>query len=259
MSYVVFIGTSGWQYDHWKGRFYPRDLPKSRWLGFFGARFPTVEVNNSFYRLPSEDSFARWRNETPPGFVVAVKASRYITHIKRLSDPKDPLTLFWSRARLLREKLGPVLFQLPPRFRADVPRLTRFLEALPSGIRAAFEFRDASWETEEVFTLLDRKGTALVIPDRPGLKAPIVVTGGWSYVRFHQGGRATPSYTMAKLRRWADRIEKLQARDIFIYFNNDSAGAALRDADALRELLERRGQNVARASHLEARARHATS
>src|SRR6266571_5361396 len=138
---MIFVGTSGWQYRDWKGRFYPSDVPQREWLAFFSRRFHTVEVNNSFYRLPSDETFARWRGESADDFVFAVKASRYITHIRRLRDCRDPVRLFWSRARRLGKKLGPVLFQLPPRFPADTDRLRGFLKVLPGSMRAAFEFR----------------------------------------------------------------------------------------------------------------------
>lgn len=244
---TIHVGTSGWQYDDWRGRFYPKDLPKRRWLEFFSARFATVEVNNSFYRLPSEESFARWKDESAPGFVMAVKASRYITHIRRLREAGDPVELFVARARNLGSKLGPVLYQLPPNFRADPDRLRQFAGLLPTGVRAAFEFRDRSWETAEVRKVLDRTAAALVLADRPGARVPDVVTGGWSYIRFHQGGHgpAGADYARDKLRRWADRIAALPADDVYVYFNNDPTAAAVRDAATLIELLRDRGQDVA--------------
>ena len=245
---VIWVGTSGWQYRDWRGPFYPNDLPQRRWLEFYATRFPTVEVNNTFYSLPKEATFERWRDETPAGFVVTVKASRYITHIRRLRNATDSVELFWSRARLLRDKLGPVLFQLPPNFRADVTLLRECLAKLPSGMRAAFEFRDATWRSDEVAEALDRAGAAWVIPDRPGWRVPDVVTGGWSYVRFHQGGHGSLGfeYSREKLRRWADRIAELPVDDVWVYFNNDPGGAAVRDAEAFTELVAGRGRQVAR-------------
>src|SRR5437764_11172520 len=160
---MITIGTSGWVYPHWKGLFYPRDLPSKEWFAYYAARFPTVEINNSFYRLPFEQTFRNWRAQAPPGFCYAVKASRYITHLKRLKDPKEPVHLFWSRAKLLGGRLGPVLFQLPPRFPADPARLEALLRALPIDMRAAFEFRDPSWGTGEVLGLLDKNGAAFVL------------------------------------------------------------------------------------------------
>jgi uncharacterized protein YecE (DUF72 family) len=247
---VNWVGTSGWQYRDWRGAFYPDRLPQREWLRYFASRFPTVEVNNSFYRLPEAATFRRWREETPPGFLVTVKASRYVTHIRRLRDARESVELFWSRARELGDKLGPVLFQLPPRFQADIGLLRDFVGVLPAGIRPAFEFRDASWSRPEVFEVLDRAGAALVLADRPGWRIDPVVTGGWSYVRFHQGGHGPlgSDYSREKLRRWADRIAGLPAGDVFAYFNNDQGGAAVRDAAALADLLEGLGGPVARAS-----------
>ena len=234
---MIRIGTSGWQYVDWRGRFYPRDLPAARWLEHYARAFPTVELNNSFYRLPSEDAFRAWRRRTPAGFVIAVKASRFITHVRRLREPREPVQLLWSRVRLLRDRLGPVLFQLPPTMKADLDRLEDVLAVLPGGMRAAFEFRHPSWKTPAVAGLLDRGGAALVLADRPGARIDSAVTGGWSYVRMHQGRPGDPGYTREKLRRWAARLAELPARDTFVYFNNDTGGAAVRDARTLTELL----------------------
>jgi uncharacterized protein YecE (DUF72 family) len=234
---AVLVGTSGWQYDDWRGPFYPAELPKRAWLRFLATRFPTVEINNSFYRLPSAEAFGRWRDETPEGFVVALKASRFITHIRRMRDCRDPVELLWNRSMELGPRLGPVLFQFPPRFPADLERLRGFLPVLPRGMRAAFEFRDPSWETDEVLEALDEAGAAFVLADRPGARVRDVVTGGWAYIRFHQGRALAPGYTRTKLRRWADRIRGFPARDVFAYFNNDTGGAAVRDAITLTELL----------------------
>lgn len=238
------MGTSGWQYRHWRRVLYPENLPQRHWLPYFAERFPTVEVNNTFYHLPKEDTFRAWRDATPRGFLIGVKASRFITHIRRLRDCADAVERFWSRATLLEEKLGPVLFQLPPTFRTDLARLASFLEVLPRDLRAAFEFRHDSWETEEARNLLDGAGHALVLADRPGARVPDAVTGGWSYVRFHQGSPSGPDYSRSKLRRWAEKIAALPAREVFVYFNNDPDGAAVRDADTLTRLLERRGVDV---------------
>jgi uncharacterized protein YecE (DUF72 family) len=243
---TVWVGTSGWQYASWKRRFYPEKLPQRKWLEYFSQHFPTVEVNNSFYMLPKETAFERWRDESADGFLVTVKANRYITHIKRLTDSKDPVKLFWSRARKLGSKLGPVLFQLPPNFKADLDRLRAFVKVLPKQMKAAFEFRDASWETDDTYEILDRVGAAYVLADRPGWKMGSVVTGGWSYIRFHEGRKTSPFYPRAKLRRWADTITELPAHDVYVYFNNDPLGAAIKDARTMMELLEARGLDVVR-------------
>ncbi len=242
---MIFVGTSGWQYDHWRGTVYAADDPKRIWLERYADRFAVVEVNNSFYRLPSQEVIARWRAETPDGFTFAVKASRFITHVRRLREPEGPVRLLWSRIEGLGRKRGPVLFQLPPRFPAAPDRLEALLEVLPRGMRAAFEFRDPSWETVEVFELLDRRRAALVLADRPLVHVRDVVTGGWAYVRFHRGRERAPGYTREKLRRWADRMMKLDATDAYAFFNNDEDGAAVRDALTLTELLRRRGADVA--------------
>jgi uncharacterized protein YecE (DUF72 family) len=243
---MILVGTSGWQYRDWRARFYPEGLPQSRWLEHYVTEFPTVELNNSFYRLPSEAAFDAWRERTPEGFVMAVKASRYLTHIRRLRDPREPVELFWSRARRLGPRLGPVLIQLPPKFGLDLERLADLLNVVPNGMRAAFEFRDPTWMVKQVYELLDRAGAALVLADRPGARIDPVVTGGWSYVRFHQGRADQPGYTEEKLRRWADRIAGLRASDVFVYFNNDPGAAAVRDAHAVTQLLAERGCDVAR-------------
>lgn len=242
---MLYVGTSGWQYDDWRGAFYPHDVARRRWLGHLATRFSTVEVNNSFYRLPSAVTFERWRGSVPPGFVLAVKASRFITHIRRLRECREPIELLWSRARALGDRLGPFLFQLPPRFPADPDRLRAFLSELPPDMRAAFEFRDPSWLTGEVARMLDDAGAALAWADRPGTRGTPPVTGGWLYARFHQGTRSAPGYRRDKLRRWAERIADAPARDGFVYFNNDADAAAPRDAMALIELLEAGGARVA--------------
>jgi uncharacterized protein YecE (DUF72 family) len=242
---VIFVGTSGWQYDSWKGTFYPRGLPQRAWLEHYATHFPVVEVNNTFYRLPDEATFRRWNETSPSGFLFVVKASRYITHIRRLRDAAGSVELFWSRARGLREKLGPVLFQLPPRFRADVGLLREFLAILPKESRTAFEFRDDSWRRDEVLDALNGAGAAWVMADRPGWKVPLIVTGGWSYIRFHQGRADHPAYARGKLRLWAERIAALDARDAYIFFNNDALAAAPADAATLIDLLSKRGAEAA--------------
>jgi uncharacterized protein YecE (DUF72 family) len=242
---VIYIGTSGWQYRSWKDRFYPPGTPQRAWLQHYVTRFPTVEVNNSFYMLPSDRTFEAWRAAAPPGFRYAVKASRYITHIRRMRQAKDSVDLFWSRARGLGDRLGPILFQFPPNLRADPPLLADFLQLLPKGMRPAFEFREASWWQDSVFDLLDRTGAAWVLADRPGWRVPIVVTAGWSYVRFHQGRETAPGYTRRKLRTWAERIAALPSRETWVFFNNDPQAAAPADAHQLGEILRGLGQEVA--------------
>jgi uncharacterized protein YecE (DUF72 family) len=241
---TIVVGTSGWQYADWKGGFYPPEVPQRDWLPYFSERFPAVEINNTFYMLPREEVFVGWRERSADDFMFAVKASRYITHIRRLRDCREPVGRLWRSARRLGRKLGPVLFQLPPNLAADPDRLGSFLRLLPNGMRAAFEFRHRSWEIGEVYEALDRAGCALVLADRPGVRVPDVVTGGWSYVRFHQGRRASPGYPREKLRRWADRLAATGAGETWAFFNNDTGGAALRDAVVLSDLLAARGARV---------------
>jgi uncharacterized protein YecE (DUF72 family) len=243
---VIHVGTSGWQYADWRGRFYPRDLPQRLWLEHYAARFSTVEVNNTFYRLPEAEVFEDWRKRTPEGFVVTVKASRYLTHLRRLRDPAEPLDRLLSRARKLGPRLGPVLYQLPPRFPVDVGLLRGLVVLLPDDVAAAFEFRDPSWRTDEVLEVLDGVGSAWVLADRPGVRIEPIVTGGWTYIRFHQGTRSGPGYRSEKLRRWVDRLGDLPIEDGYAYFNNDPGAAAVRDAATFARLLSERGHDVAR-------------
>jgi uncharacterized protein YecE (DUF72 family) len=241
---LIYIGTSGWQYRHWKGRFYPEDVPQAAWLEFYCERFATVELNNSFYHLPTAAAFRSWRERTPPGFVVAVKASRFLTHVKKLNDPAEPVARFLERARELGPKLGPVLIQLPPRFHAVPERLEETLGLLPASIRVAVEFRDDSWYVDEVRAILERRGAALVLADSPRRRQPFWRTADWGFVRFHEG-RATPRpcYGDRALETWAERLASMYDRDedVFVYFNNDPRGCALRDAGTFARLVEKAG------------------
>jgi uncharacterized protein YecE (DUF72 family) len=237
---MIHVGTSGWQYRDWRGVLYPDGMRQDRWLERYAQVFSVVEVNNSFYRLPEPGTFDRWRESTPPGFTFVVKASRYLTHIRRLRDADDGIRLFTERASRLGSKLGPVLFQLPPTLRRDDGLLGAFLERLPREPRSAFEFRHASWFADEVFEALDSSGAALVHPDRPGVRVDVPTVGGWSYLRFHEGRRTGPRYRRAKLRAYAAAIAGVSARDVFAFFNNDAEGAAVLDATTLIELLEER-------------------
>lgn len=235
----LLIGTSGWVYPHWRKQFYPQSLPSSKWLEFFSERFATVEVNNTFYRLPAAQTFASWSHRAHEGFVFAVKGSRYITHIKRLRAPAVPVGRFMTRARYLKPKLGPVLFQLPPRFHVDRARLEAFLQVLPSRQQFAIEFRDPSWHHREVYELLASRGVAYCIMVGPGLEREEVATADFIYVRFHAPDSGGPAFGRRRLRVWAKTILALceGRRDAHIYFNNDAEGAALADAADLRELL----------------------
>lgn len=235
----VRIGTSGWVYPHWRGVWYPRELRQSQWFAFYAQRFDTVEVNNSFYRLPSSAVFDAWRAQAPPEFLYAVKASRFLTHLKKLKDPEGPLQRFFERALHLGPTLGPVLYQLPPHWKLNLERLEGFLEALPNGHTHVVEFRDASWLVEDVFQVLERYGVAHCIHDMHPLDVPLRVTASIVYIRFHGGVAYSGYYPHATLCTWAKRIEEWsrQKLDVFVYFNNDVQGHAVQNAALLRELM----------------------
>jgi uncharacterized protein YecE (DUF72 family) len=229
----VFVGTSGWQYRHWRHRFYPPDVAQSRWLEYYAARFQIVEVNNAFYRLPEVRTFEGWRDRTPGDFVMALKASRYLTHIRRLRAPAGPVNLLLERARHLDAKLGPVLLQLPANFRSDPDALDETLAQFPAPVRVAFEPRHESWHNDEVADVLARRGAALCLTDAPGRRAPLWRTADWGYVRFHRGrARPSPCYGRSALRTWAERLAELfgTEADVYAFFNNDECACALRDA-----------------------------
>jgi uncharacterized protein YecE (DUF72 family) len=236
------VGCSGWNYDAWRGRFYPDRLPPRRWLEEYARHFETVEVNATFYRLPTVKAVQAWVEQTPSDFVFAVKMSRYVTHVKRLRDLTPSLELFYSRIEpLVRSaKLGPILWQLPPTFRRDDDRLGVALAALPAG-RHAFEFRHPSWFDSAVMKLLRRHNVALVIADRPEIRAFQThdLTTDWTFVRFHAGTRGRRgNYSETELREWAARISSLPVTESFVYFNNDWEGFAPQNARRLRRLLQ---------------------
>lgn len=236
----IRVGTSGWSYPHWRGVFYPPEMPASRWLAYYQGRLDTVELNNSFYRLPERSTFAAWGREAPEGFVFAVKANRYITHLRKLREPERPLARLLANARALGSHLGPVLFQLPPRWRCDPARLAAFLEALPEGLACAMEFRDPDWWREEVYALLRRHAVAWCIFDLGGTLSPLEVTAPLVYVRLHgPDGPYAGSYGGRALAAWARRILAWRAagRQVWCYFDNDQAGHAVRNALALRRRL----------------------
>ncbi len=238
----VRIGTSGWHYRHWLGILYPQELPSREWLKRYAEVFDTVELNNSFYRLPAAETFRNWKKATPAGFLFSVKASRFITHVKRLEDCGEALRLLLEHAAHLGDKLGPLLFQLPPGQQSDPRRLQRFLVSLPEGLATAWEFRHPSWFNPEVYGLLREKGAGLCVADSPRFPAAREVTASFSYVRLH-GGRSLYSseYTEEELEDWADwlRARLNEGVDLFIYFNNDARGYAVSNALTLRELLQR--------------------
>lgn len=242
MSADVRIGTSGWEYRHWAGGFYPDGLPRDRWLEFYAERFATVELNNSFYRLPETSTFEGWARRVPTDFRFAVKGSRYLTHLRRLREPAEPLDRLWGRARHLGDRLGPVLYQLPPRWRPNFERLRSFLAAVPDAPQAV-EFRDRRWYSAAVLRALDESGVALCLHDMAGSASPVRPVGPFVYVRFHGAGATYGGrYSSQRLSAWADRIGDWAAAGlpVWTYFNNDIGGHAVRDADRLREMVARR-------------------
>jgi uncharacterized protein YecE (DUF72 family) len=237
----IRIGTSGWHYGHWVGPFYPDGTKPAAFLASYAARFGAAEINNSFYQLPSAATLAEWRDTVPAGFRFTAKASRYITHMKKLNDPAASLERFLDRIAVLDPKLGPLLFQLPPNWRADVERLTAFLHALPNGRRAAFEFRDSSWWTAEVYDALARFGAAFCPFELAGAAAPVVVTADFVYLRLHGPGDAYQgSYDEDRLCAWADRLVawRDEGRDVWCFLDNDEAGYAAANAMRLKELVD---------------------
>ena len=236
-----YIGTSGWSYKHWLGPFYPSGMAKgAEQLCFYAERFDTVEVNGTFYRLIETETFRRWREETPPSFVFACKGSRYLTHMKRLKEPDQGVGRFFERVEALERKLGPIVFQLPGRFKPDRERLTKFLQALPAGRRYAFEFRDPAWFQPEILEALTHQNAALCLYEFAGQEAPLEITADFVYVRLH--GPAGPyqgSYGDAALRTWTKRIRAWAAKglDVYCYFDNDDRGFAPKNALRLKELL----------------------
>jgi uncharacterized protein YecE (DUF72 family) len=234
------IGTSGWNYRWWRGVFYPEDLPQRDWHGYYVRHFDTVEINATFYRLPRRDTFERWREAAPNGFVYAVKASRLISHLKRLQDCEEPLARFLEGARTLGGTLGPILYQLPPRFESDAGRLAAFADLLPSDLVHVFEFRDASWFDPQIRSLLERRGLAFCIHDHGQLEVPVWLTGPAAYWRFHGFTRGPDgNYAESALAAAAKRMREELARGvpIYAYFNNDAHGCAVQDAKRLAEML----------------------
>jgi len=240
MKCDIRIGTSGWHYAHWGGRFYPEELAKSRWFEHYAGHFNTVEINNTFYQLPREVSVKRWHTQAPADFVYTVKASRYITHIKRLKEAGEPLETFFKRMNLLKGKLGLVLYQLPPSLHQDLNLLRDFVKLLPNKPNSVFEFRHKSWYCEDIFRFLDKSGCSFCVHDMAGVETPKVVTGGIVYIRLHgPTGRYAGNYSKVSLRNWAgwikDNIENV--RGVYVYFNNDTNAYAVKNAKMLKEQL----------------------
>ena len=234
----IRIGTSGWYYNHWRELFYPADLPKSKWFEHYAENFDTVELNNTFYHLPKEGYVKRWHKLAPKGFLYAVKANRYITHIKKLKDTSEELQRFFERVGMLKGKLGPILYQLPPSLHKDLDLLESFLECLPKRRLRVFEFRHKSWFSDDTYELLNKFNVGFCIHDMPGMEVPRVVTADIIYVRFHgPTGRYQGNYSKSALQSWAqwitDRIKDKKA--VFAYFNNDIHAYAVYNAKKLKQ------------------------
>lgn len=236
-----FIGTSGWHYEHWRGLYYPEGLARPKWLQFYGKQFNTVELNNSFYHLPTEKAFVTWRESAPENFVFAVKVSRFITHLKKLRNIGSAVDNFLSRACLLQDKLGPLLYQLPPNMKRNDVVLENFLSSLPQEYRHVFEFRHESWIDDAVFEILRRYKIGLCVFDMPGFTCPPVATSDFAYIRFHgSGGMYASCYSDEELSRWAKKIARLgkEVEAVYIYFNNDAQAFAVKNALTLAGYLE---------------------
>jgi uncharacterized protein YecE (DUF72 family) len=233
----LWIGTSGWNYKHWRKRFYPEDLPPSQWFDFYCEHFDTVEINNSFYREPAAKTYDHWREQAGDNFCYAVKAHRYLTHLKRLLDFEKPLDRVIKGARRLEDHLGPILYQLPPNFKrneTNVERLDEFCEALPRDLMHAIEFRDKSWYDDDSVEQLRRHGVAYVGHDMLGAEVPLVATASFAYVRFHGASQKYHgNYQEETLKEYACRLRALDCEEVFCYFNNDGFAHAVRNAKTL--------------------------
>jgi uncharacterized protein YecE (DUF72 family) len=236
----IYIGTSGWSYEHWQDRFYPSDLRESDWLQFYAGRLPTVEINNTYYHMPDSGTLSEWRHVVPPQFLFAVKGSRYITHMKKLKDARDSVSTFLDRISVLGDNLGPILFQLPPNWHCNRERLADFLDTLSTDFEYAFEFRDHSWLNDDVYDVLAARNIALCIYEFDGFLSPKKATADFLYVRLHgPDGPYRGHYDDRTLSGWAGAFStwSRQGRRIFCYFDNDQSGYAPDNALRLRQML----------------------
>jgi uncharacterized protein YecE (DUF72 family) len=244
----IHIGTSGWHYDHWKGPFYPDDMKTKEMLGFYAEHFHAAEINNSFYQLPSVKTLETWRETVPADFLFAVKASRYITHMKKLKDPEESVQKFLERVKTLGNRLGPILFQLPPKWKCNAARLKEFLERLPEELHYTFEFRDPSWFSKEVYNLLSKAKAAFCIYELAGTLSPKEVTADFVYIRLHgPKGAYEGSYDKRTLAGWAGALSTWagQEKDVFCFFDNDQNGYAAKNARSLKEMIEKGNLQIA--------------
>ncbi len=234
----VYIGTAGWNYKHWQGPYYPRTIPQRQWLEYYGSDFNTVEINNSFYNLPALKTLRQWKQETPKQFVFSIKASRYITHMKKLHNPRQSLNRFLQRIDALGNQLGPILFQLPPRWHKDIERLESFIRLLPRKYQYSMEFRDTSWWDDDIYELLRQNNIAWCQYELAGIKTPRIITADFAYVRLH-GPEHTPytgSYHGNTLHAWERYFKKIRNKmhAIYCYFDNDEKGYAVKNAKQLK-------------------------
>src|SRR5882724_3600727 len=240
MAAKIHIGTSGWHYDHWRGPFYPEDIAAKEMLSFYTGFFETVEINNSFYKLPNIEAVKTWRKTVPKGFTFAAKASRYLTHMKKLKDPKKGLDNVLPIFEALGSKLGPILFQLPPHWHCDLQRLSEFLKALPKRHLYSIEFRDTTWHAHEIYELLKQHNAAFCIYQLGGVSSPIEITADFAYVRLHgPGAKYQGNYSTATLKKWSEQIRKWRRKlkNVYVYFDNDQNGYTTKNAQKLIELL----------------------
>jgi len=236
----LYVGTSGWNYKHWKGKFYPEGLKQKEWLKFYSEHLQTIEINNSFYRLPDIATFKTWREAAPEKFIFAVKGSRYITHMKKLKDPEQSSRKLLTHIKYLKEKLGPVLFQLPPYWKFNKERLEKFLKSLPGKYRYTFEFREKTWWNDDTFGLLTDHNAAFCIYELAGTLTPKEITADFVYLRLHgPGDRYQGDYSRNELAGWAGDISEWQKqnKDVYIYFDNDDSGYAVKNALELKEMM----------------------
>jgi len=235
----INIGTSGWNYKHWVGNFYPPGLKEKEFLKFYSESFKTVEINNTFYQLPAEKSIKNWLDTVPDNFTFAVKASRYITHMKRLLDPETSIVNFFDRMQFFTEKLGPLLFQFPPSFNFNPERLENFINVLPENYRYTFEFRNLSWFNEQTYKLLKDNNIAFCMYYMGNFESPEQITSDFVYIRFHGSYTlGSGAYSEEKLQEFSGKIKNYQEqeKEVFCYFNNDEAGYAVKNAMKLKEL-----------------------
>jgi uncharacterized protein YecE (DUF72 family) len=236
----IRVGCSGWVYKHWRGLFYPQGLPQRLWFERYSEEFDTVEINNSFYRLPSGETFEKWRKQAPSGFCYAVKANRFLTQAKKLLDCEEPMERMMAAVRCLGDRLGPMLYQLPPSMKINLQRLETFLEIAPNDVNAVFEFRDKSWYVPETYALLGRHGAGFCVHDMAGSTSERIAVGPIAYVRFHGGeGKYWGRYSDERLLSWTDWLvaQAREGRTCWCYFNNDIHGAAIEDARTLKAMV----------------------